>query len=151
MDERGRLMDLAQAAIGDGITRTTSTRDPDLVYGNTQDLDIQVGVRKDPDHADQVFEHVVQGASARAVSRGDVRALRTGPPDDPPPERDRLDDPDAVVGEQSLQLPPERTQGPRLDLDQPPRVVHRVDPKSPDHDLETPIPAGRVLLLQRSM
>ena len=81
MDERGRLMDLAQAAIGDGITRTTLTRNPDLVYGNTQDLDIQVGVRKDPDHADQVFEHVVQGARLglyrEETSGPSGRALRT--------------------------------------------------------------------------
>ena len=54
---------------------------------------------------------------------------------EPPRQHDRLDDSQAILGEQSLQLPAERAEGPGLDLDQSARFIDRIDPKSRDPHL----------------
>ena len=69
-------MDRAQPAIGDGVTRPAAARNPHLVDRDPQDLDIQVGVREDTDHADQVVENVDERASLRAAPRRDDPAHR---------------------------------------------------------------------------
>jgi hypothetical protein len=98
-------MDHSEAAIGDGKTRPEPSWHPHLVNGNTQDLDIQIAVREDADNAHQVVEYIVKHATPGTVPRREVRTIDPGPPDDPPSQRDRLDDPDAVIGQQPSKFP----------------------------------------------
>ena len=66
----------------------------------------------------------------RAMLR-EVRTIAPGPADHPPLQHDRLDDPDAMFGQQPPQFPAQRAERSRLDFDQAPGGIDGVDAEPP--------------------
>ena len=66
--ERGRTVNLTEAAVDNPVTRPAAARHPHLVDRDPQNLDVQVGVREDSHHTHQIVEYVDERALLRAAA-----------------------------------------------------------------------------------
>ena len=70
-----RLVDFAQAAIDNLVARPAAARNAHFLDRDPQDLDLEVCMGKNSDHADQVIEHVEKLATLGALPRRQDRPM----------------------------------------------------------------------------
>jgi hypothetical protein len=147
--EQATDSNLPETSIDDLESRATTTVDADFIDRDTQDLDGQIRVRKDRGQPDEVLEHVYYSAPLGTEPGREVGSLATGSLHHPTLQHDRLDHPDLVLGQQPSKLASQRTERPRLDLDQQPGGINRVDPEPAQGDLGACSRAIAIAVLQR--
>jgi hypothetical protein len=149
--ELDNLAHLFEDSIDHEITRSSSTRNPDLVDVHREQIDPEVRVRKEVDNPNQVLERIEQRPSLRTASGTEVEPVGFVPANDPTAHDDRLDDADLPIGQEPGELLFQRSERSRLDLDQPAVRPQGIDPKLAQDNLGSASTLRSVTLLELAM
>ena len=138
------LQDLSQAALA-GIARAPAPADrrrgANVILGHEHDLDGQMRVAEQRGEGDEPIEQL-QGVAAAGRGPGGEHEAVGVDANDPTLRGDRVDDPEAVLIQERVELGRQRAKATRLHLDQLAVGAHEVDDVAPDLDLEA-IPGAR--------